>query len=336
MKKGGRAIVIVVVAAAAAVIIAALAAIALFSGFTSLAQNSYNGNSGKTYSAGSFNVTVLEDSGSRFLAQVRNNGPTLQPAAAFVVKKGLNENCEPKGIVVANFETTTSSDGQRLVPKDATAATLKGNGKSVTIDSKKLTNLPSSSSIPTGPDMETSIYILKLEPGSVRATDLVQKIDIQKLNNNNATSEQQAFEDCLQKAGTGYPLLLHIKNPSLDSQVYFTLSDKNDGSKQYETTLKTPAQGELPADIFWPPSRDGWLSANFSKAFGPAPAWKDAPPAVSLHVKIVSSKDGQMREFDRTVKLEQPSLSSQDFVELAKGNAIPVYPKYWEIPVDLS
>ena len=86
-----------------------------------------------TYSSGNFTVSVVRDSASRFLAKMQNNGPTLEPAGALVVKRTLNENCEPQGIVAANFQGVR--DGQRLVPRPDSLE----SGASVDIDSHNAT-----------------------------------------------------------------------------------------------------------------------------------------------------------------------------------------------------
>jgi hypothetical protein len=277
----------------------------------------YSGPQGTSYSSGNFTATVLEDSAGRFLATVQNNGPTLEPAGAFVVKRTINENCEPQGIVAANFQA--ARDGQQLIPRPDTLE----QGKSVEIDSRN-SNL---NTIPIGPDVETSIYILKFAPNSIRATELVERIDIQQ----RTTAELAEFEGCLQESGRGYPLLLHLENPVSGTQVYLTVTDSDGDS--YETALSASEEGEAPEGLYWPQSRNGWLAANFTQASGPAPAWSE-PETVTLTVKIVES--GQVQEFEQTVSLSEPSESSIDFVEVAKGNAVPVYPKYWEIKVDLE
>lgn len=295
--------------------IAGAAAIAI-----TLAVIAYSGQIGstsRTLSSGNFTATILEDNAGRFLARVQNNGPTLEPAGAFVVKRTMNENCEPQGIVATNFQAVR--DGQRLVPRPDS---LEG-GASVDIDSRKA-NL---NTIPVGPDVETSIYILELEPGSTRATGLVERIDIQKTD----VTELAQFEDCLQESGSGYPLLLRLANPASGSQVYFTVTDSAGNS--YETALETSPEGQAPEELFWPPSRTGWLAANFTQASGPAPAWSD-PETVTLTVRIVES--GQIQEFKQTISLSELTESSIDFTEVAKGNAVPIYPKFWEIQVDLE
>ncbi len=270
-----------------------------------------------SYSSGNFTATVVQDGASRFLARVQNNGPTLEPAGAFVVKRTLNENCEPQGIVAANFKAVR--DGQRLIP----TPDLLESGKSVDIDSKNA-NL---NTIPTGSDVETSIYILKLAPNSIQATELVERIEIQKVD----SSELQRFEDCLQESGRGYPLLLYLTNPASGSKAYFTLTDS--AGHTYETALEASPDGQVPKELYWPPSKTGWLAANFTQGSGPAPSLLDAE-TLTLKVKVVES--GQIHEFEQTVSLSEPNQSSIDFVEVAKGNAVPVYPKYWEIKVDLQ
>lgn len=270
-----------------------------------------------TYSSGNFTATVVQDSASRFLARVQNNGPTLEPAGAFVVKRTLNQDCEPQGIVAANFQGVR--DGQRLVPRPDS---LEG-GSTVEIDSRNA-NL---NIIPTGPDVETSIYILKLEPGSIRAAELVERIDIHKIG----TGELARFESCLQESGKGYPLLLLLSGPAPGSKVYFTLTDS--AGNVYETALEASQDGEAPGELYWPPSRTGWLAANFTQGSGPAPSWHD-PETVTVKVSVV--QDGRVQEFEQAVSLSEPTESEIDFVEVAKGSAVPIYPKFWELRVDLQ
>lgn len=272
---------------------------------------------GASYSSGNFTATVLEDSTGRFLARVQNDGPTLEPAGAFVVKRTVNENCEPQGIVAANFQAVRN--GQQLIPRPD----LLEAGASVDIDSRNA-NL---NVIPVGPDVETSIYILALEPNSIRASELVERIDIQKTN----STELQKFEECLAESGRGHPLLLHLTNPVSGSKVYFTVTDSAGNS--YQTALEASPDGPAPAELFWPPSRAGWLAANFTQGSGPAPAWSDQQ-TVTLTVQVVES--GQVQEFTQTISLSELTESSIDFVEVAKGNAVPIYPKFWEIKVDLQ
>lgn len=277
----------------------------------------YSPKQGASYSSGDFTATVLEDNTNRFLARVQNNGPTLEPAGAFVVKRTINENCEPQGIVAANFQAVR--DGQSLIPRPDSLQ----SGTSVDIDSRNA-NL---NIIPTGSDVETSIYILALEPNSVRASELVERIDIQTTN----TTELQKFEECLGESGRGYPLLLLLTNPASGSKVYFTVEDSAGNS--YQTALETSPDGPAPEALYWPPSRTGWLAANFTQASGPAPAWLE-PETVTVRVQVVQS--GHVQEFSQTVSLSEPVESPIDFVEVAKGNAVPIYPKYWEIDLNLQ
>ncbi len=277
----------------------------------------YTGQQGTSYSSGDFTATVLEDSAGRFLARVQNSGPTLEPAGAFVVKRTVNENCEPQGIVAANFQAVR--DGQALVPRPDS---LQG-GASVDIDSRNA-NL---NIIPVGPDVETYIYILKLEPDSIRASELVERIDI----HTTGTSELEQFEECLGESGRGYPLLLHLLGPAPGSKAYFTITDG--AGNVYQTALEASQDGPAPEELFWPPSRTGWLAANFTQGSGPAPAWQE-PETVTLTVQVVQS--GQAQEFSQTVQLSGPAESPVDFVQVAKGEAVPIYPKYWEIKVDLQ
>ena len=44
---------------------------------------------------------------------------------------------------------------------------------------------------------------------------------------------------------------------------------------------------------------------------------------------------GHIEQFEAQV-VPELRMASLDFVEVAKGNAAPVYPKYWEVRVDLE
>ncbi len=268
----------------------------------------------QSYAAGDFTVHVVEDTGSKFLARLENNGPALNNAAAFAVRKGLNDNCEPQGIVVANFQVR--NEGGRLVPNPNS---LPGNA-SVTLDSRQ-SNL---SIIPRGPDFETAVYVLGLEPGSIRANELVQKIPIQQPE----STELEQFESCQQAFG-GYPLQLRLSNPQPGMQVYATVSDQ---SASYETALDiSPDAPALPA-LYWPASRNDWLTANFTEPAGPVPAWQDIE---TVHVSVRVVYQGQTFSFEDSVT---PRLvtTSLDFFEVAKGSPLPSYPRYWEVEVDLA
>jgi hypothetical protein len=277
----------------------------------------YAGNSivvGESYSAGNFTVHVLENSGSRFLARLENNGTALNSTAAFAVKKGLNENCEPQGIVVANFQVR--SEEGRVVPEPNS---IPGNS-SVTLDSRQ-SNI---NVIPTEPDFETAVYILGLEPGSIRASELIQKIPIQALN----SSELELFENCQQEYG-GYPLQLKLLNPQHDTQVYMTVSHQ---SATHEAAIEISPDAPNFSELFWPASRNDWLSGNFMQPSGPAPAWADIE-TVRVSVSIVYQNQLFTFEDSVTPRLVTTSL---DFFEVAKGDPLPSYPRYWEIQVDLA
>jgi hypothetical protein len=271
---------------------------------------------GRIYTQGDFTVSVLEDSSSRFLAHVKNGGPALESAGAFGVKKGLNENCEPQGIVVANFDVRNQGGNPTPNPDS-----IPGDA-SVTLDSRRVPNL---SVIPTGPDFETSVYILRFEPGSIRATDLIEKIPIQ----GPGSTEAELFEHCLQEHNTGYPLQLKLVNPQKDTQAFITITDASD---RYETAISVGSNAPESSTLYWPALKRDWLAANYTQASGPAPAWNDQKQ-VHVSVSIVSGGEVTMFEDDVAAELATASL---DFFELAKGNPIPSYPSYWEVQVDLS
>lgn len=324
-----------IAAGAAAAIIIAVAVFALGGNtagpLTAPATKEEGTLAGETFSAGNFTATVVEDDAERFLAKVENKGPTLDHAAAFAVAKRVNENtCEPQGVVIANFQVSRQQGGNLVPSQDS----LRG-GATVDIDSKQA-NL---NNIPVGDDVETAIYVMRLQPGSIRATDLVQRIDLQAGGQQQNATYLQAFESCLQKTGKGYPLLLHLENlPRASQTFYFTVTDGATGNK-YETALKTSLQGDIPKELFWPPSRDGWLAGNFTKDNGPAPFWLEKPTALTIALKVVDST-GQViiggSQPEKAVSLDGLHESSLDFAEVAKGNAVPIYPKYWQIPVDLG
>lgn len=270
----------------------------------------------QSYSAGDFTVSVIEDSGSRFLARLENNGPALSPAAAFAVKKGLNNNCEAQGIVVSNFKVENKAGKPVPVPDSIPA------NSEVTMDSSNA-NLPS---IPTGAGFETAVYVFKMQPDSLLASELVQKIPVHDL----AAGEQELFEDCLQNAGRGYPLLIKVANPQKGSQTYFTLTDG--AGNTYESALVIDENARETSELYWPPSRDGWLASNFTRQSGPAPAWQEAPE-VTLSVKTVSAAGTQ--EFSKVFSPEM-QIATLDFEQVAQGNSVPAYPKFWEIQVDMG
>lgn len=47
---------------------------------------------------------------------------------------------------------------------------------------------------------------------------------------------------------------------------------------------------------------------------------------------------GQVQKFEKQVQLSGDGLKtvSLDFFEIAKGNVVPIYPKYWEVDIDLQ
>lgn len=289
----------------------------------------------KSISSGNFTVNIIEDSPTRLLAKVENNGPTLENTAAFLVKKGLNAKCEPRGIVVTNFKVGVQQGG-KPVPNPSS---IPGHSE-VTIDSREA-NLAEN---PTGNDLETNLYVLKLQPNSIQATDLVQKVVIQQQN----ATELELYENCLAATGAkGYPLLLKILNAQTGTRSYFIIRDDSPSSSHSSTNYETAlfinsGVKEVPSELYWPASSEGWLSANFTKPSGPAPAWKlgsqHLPPSFMMTVKTVSGETGKVEQFEKHVQLaaEPRTIPSLDFVELAKGKAVPPYPKYWEVVVDLQ
>ena len=287
-----------------------VAAVAVLVYYATLPQASV-----RTYAQGDFTVSVLEDSSGRFLARVENGGPALDSAGAFGVKKGLNENCEPQGIVVANFDVR--NQGGNPVPNPDS---IPGDA-SVTLDSRRA-NL---NVIPTGPDFETSVYILRFEPGSIQAVDLIERIPIQEP----VSTELELFESCLKERGAGYPLQLKLVNPQKDTQAFITITDSSD---IYETAISVGPNAPDSSILFWPASKSNWLSANYTRASGPAPAWGDQEQ-VHVSVSVVSGDEVTTFEGDVTPRLAEASL---DFFEVAKGNSLPSYPRYWEIQVDLA
>jgi hypothetical protein len=265
-----------------------------------------------SYHSGNITLHVLEDSSRKFLAQIENHGPTLENAGAFAVKKGLNDNCEPQGIVVTNFQAENRDGRQVMNP-----SSIPANG-TMTIDSTKA-NL---SIIP--PSMETTVYVFRMDPSSLLAQEVLHEVRIQQSN----STELEQYEDCL--AGRGYPLLLKLTGLQKDSQAYFTIIDDNSGEK-YETSFSLAQNApDFPA-IYWP-DRQNWLQANFTRQSGPAPLWQE-PQALDITVKTVVA--GKVEQFEARVTPELRT-TSLDFVEAAKGNVMPIYPRYWEIEVDLA
>ena len=55
----------------------------------------------------------------------------------------------------------------------------------------------------------------------------------------------------------------------------------------------------------------------------------------TLQISAKTVIAGHVEQFEAQVA---PGLctASLDFVEVAKGNAVPVYPKYWEVQIDLE
>ena len=267
------------------------------------------------YSEGNFTVHVMEDSSDRFFARVENNGPTLENAGAFGVKKGLNELCEPQGIVVANFDVREQGGNQVPNPDS-----IPGNS-SIVLDSRR----PGLDVIPTGPDFETSVYIVRFEPGSITASDLIERIPIQLPS----VSEVELFEHCLLEQGSGYPLQLKLVNPQRDTQVFISITDS---SNNYKTAISIDPEAPDLSALFWPISKTNWLAGNYTQPSGPAPAWL-SQQEILVSISLVS--EGNVSNFENRI---QPKLvsTSVDFLEVAKGNPLPSYPKYWEVQVDLA
>ena len=265
-----------------------------------------------SYHSGDITFHVLEDNSRKFLVQIENRGSTLENAGAFAVKKGFNENCEPQGIVVTNFQVENRDGGQAMNP-----SSIPANG-TVTIDSAKA-NL---STIP--PSMETTIYVLRMDPSSLLAQEVLHEVRIQQSN----STELQLYEDCL--AGRGYPLLLKLTGLQKGSQAYFTIIDDNSGEK-YETSFSLAQNAPDFQAIYWP-DRQNWLQANFTRQSGPAPSWQE-PQALDISIRTVVAGKIEQFEAQTTPELRTASL---DFVEAARGNPVPVYPRYWEVAIDLE
>jgi hypothetical protein len=265
-----------------------------------------------SYHSDDITFHVLEDSSRKFLAQVENRGPALENAGAFAVKKGLNENCEPQGIVVTSFQVENRDGRQVMNPSSIPA------NSTVTIDSAKA-NL---STIP--PSTETTVYIFRMDPSSLLAREVLHEVRIQQSN----STELEHYEGCL--AGRGYPLLLKLTGLQKGSQAYFTIIDDSSGEK-YETSFSFAQNApDFPA-VYWP-DRQNWLQANFTRQSGPAPSWQE-PHILDVTVKTVVT--GKVEQFNARVTPELRT-TSLDFVEAAKGNAVPIYPRYWEVGVSLA
>jgi hypothetical protein len=264
-----------------------------------------------SYNSGNITVHLLEDSSRKFLAEVENSGPSLDNAAAFAVKKGLNGDCEPQGIVVSNFQV--ENDNGNLSPNHDS---IPANGK-VTIDSASanLNNIP--------PSTETTLYILQLEPGSIRAAGVLYTIPIQQSN----STELEQYEDCL--AGSGYPLLFRLTGLQKDSQAYLTVDG---GGEKYETSFSIARNAPDLDAVYWPDSKQNWLKGNFTQQSGLAPLWQGQQ---TLQISAKTVVAGHFEQFEAQV-VPELRMASLDFVEVAKGNTVPVYPKYWEVRVDLE
>jgi hypothetical protein len=265
-----------------------------------------------TYHSGNLDIQLLQDDSRKFLAKIENHGPALENAGAFAVKKGLNKNCEPQGIVVTSFQVENRGGRQVMNPSSIPA------GGTVTIDSAKA-NL---STIP--PSTETTVYIFRMDPSSLLAREVLHEVRIHQSN----STELEQYEDCL--AGRGYPLLLKLTGLQKGSQAYFTIIDDSSGEK-YETSFSLAQNApDFPA-VYWP-DRQNWLHANFTRQSGPAPSWQE-PHILDVAVKTVVA--GKVEQFNARVTPELRT-TSLDFIEAAKGNAVPIYPRYWEVGVNLA
>jgi hypothetical protein len=276
-----------------------------------------SGLAGQTFTQGAFAVTITEDTDRRLVAKIKNNGATLDNAGAFLVKRSFDSNCQPQDMVMANFQLA-DRDGALVANPD----TLLEDA-TVTIDSQQ-SNI---NKLPMGSDVEITAYILRLQPNSVQVADLLQEIPLQKPNT------IQVFEDCLNSAGKGFPLQIRVLNPQANSTSYFTIKDMT--GKTYESSLLISQ--DLPEDfdeIFWPNEHVNWMSANFTRAGGPAPEYSD-PPLFSINVKTTAA--GETRDFGSNIALRQDDLHeySFDYVNVITGKSVPAYPKYWEVIVDM-
>jgi len=86
------------------------------------------------------------------------------------------------------------------------------------------------------------------------------------------------------------------------------------------------------AAVYWPDSKQNWLKGNFTQQSGPAPLWQEQQ---TLQIAAKTAIAGHIEQFEAQV-VPELRTASLDFVEVAKGNAVPVYPKYWEVRIDLE
>lgn len=274
----------------------------------------------RSYSSGNFTAHVIEDNSNRLLVKLENKGPLLNDTGAFLVRQGFNNDCEPQGVIVSNFNVGTRA-GQPFPAPDYIP-----DRSNITLDSASARI----DTIPIGDSLRTEVYILKLKPDSIIASDIVEQITIRDAN------LTQIFDNCLQQTGKGYPVLLKVANPQPGSITYFTLEDNATGIK-YETVLDVNNNAPKLNEIYWPPSRDGWLADNFTKQAGPAPAWKteELPRQLVLTVATTDST-GQIHQSAYPIELAKTRTFSVDFPEQAKGKIVPPYPQFWQIVVDVK
>lgn len=270
-----------------------------------------------SYGAGTFTAYMIEDNNRRLLAKVENNGQLLNSTAAFLVRQGYNNNCEPQGVVVSSFSVVTADGIPSAVPDY-----IPGNSN-VTLDSISARI----DTIPAGDNHKTTVYIMKLKPDSIIASGVIEQIPIQDAD------LAQLFEACLQDHGKGYPLLLKVISPPQGSTTYFTLVDHATGMK-YQTTLDVRANAPMLDEIYWPPSREGWLAENFTKQGGPVPEWGAQEPSRQLELTVDTvDSNGEARRAVYPIELAEIQSSSIDFSEQAVGKIVPPYPRFWEIVV---
>ena len=86
------------------------------------------------------------------------------------------------------------------------------------------------------------------------------------------------------------------------------------------------------AAVYWPDSKQNWLKGNFTQQSGPAPLWQ-GQQTLQISTKTVIADHVEQFEAQLEPELRTASL---DFVEVAKGNAVPIYPKYWEVQIDFE
>ncbi len=294
--------------------IAAVAAIAIL-----LTVQSANPLLFKTYSSGDFRVEILQDNPSRFVARLYNDGPTQSYAVAFAVKKSYTDSCEPQGMVVSNF--TVAEYGGDLYPEP----NVLESGSFVEIDSRQANqaNL-------VAQDVQTAVYVMRMAPASIEVLGPIEKIPVQEFS----TSELELFEQCVQANDKGYPLLFMISNPTIGTQTFITITDSS--GKVYETRLYVDETAYSLKETYWPNSSESWFSNNFVRTMGPSPWFKEPGEELTIHVR--TEIESESKEFTATVVLTPEHLKEiePDFATAAAGYASPVYPKFWEIPIDMQ